>query len=138
MLINFITWSTQRTIDKSYLSYLGTRNFLPRFDNNMMFWGSFLSRQHNNMATLFNDPFMEPQFSNRQSKTLPYQVQADTHRQRYAWVQAQSMRLSVSSVRIHLRRDISVSNVRLLMASQQGQRLVGSLFLTVSHFLIST
>lgn len=29
------------------------------------------------MAALFNDPFMEPQFSNRQSKTLPYQV--DTH-----------------------------------------------------------
>ncbi|TKS69479.1 CREB-regulated transcription coactivator 3 [Collichthys lucidus] len=30
--------------------------------------------QHNNMVTLFNDPFMEPQFSNRQSKTLPYQL----------------------------------------------------------------
>ncbi|XP_070759767.1 CREB-regulated transcription coactivator 3 [Enoplosus armatus] len=34
----------------------------------------FNTSQHNNMATLFNDPFMEPQFSNRQSKTLPYQL----------------------------------------------------------------
>ncbi|XP_070814351.1 CREB-regulated transcription coactivator 3 isoform X2 [Chaetodon trifascialis] len=34
----------------------------------------FSTSQHNNMATLFNDPFMEPQFSNRQSKTLPYQL----------------------------------------------------------------
>lgn len=34
----------------------------------------FNSSQHNNMATLFSDPFMEPQFSNRQSKTLPYQL----------------------------------------------------------------
>lgn len=30
------------------------------------------------MAALFSDPFMEPQFSNRQSKTLSYQVQTDT------------------------------------------------------------
>ncbi|CAK6977654.1 CREB-regulated transcription coactivator 3 isoform X2 [Scomber scombrus] len=30
--------------------------------------------QHNNMATLFNDPFMEQQFSNRQSKTQAYQL----------------------------------------------------------------
>lgn len=30
------------------------------------------------MATLFSDPFVDLQFSNRQSKTLPYQVQADT------------------------------------------------------------
>ncbi|XP_023264204.1 CREB-regulated transcription coactivator 3-like isoform X2 [Seriola lalandi dorsalis] len=34
----------------------------------------FNTSQHNNMATLFTDPFMEPQFSNRQSKTLPYQL----------------------------------------------------------------
>ncbi|KAK2854282.1 hypothetical protein Q5P01_006943 [Channa striata] len=34
----------------------------------------FNSGQHNNMATLFNDPFMEPQFSNRQNKTHPYQL----------------------------------------------------------------
>ncbi|KAM7424658.1 hypothetical protein PAMA_000828 [Pampus argenteus] len=32
------------------------------------------SQQHNNMATLFSDAFMEPQFSNRQSKTLAYQL----------------------------------------------------------------
>ncbi|XP_050931450.1 CREB-regulated transcription coactivator 3 isoform X2 [Lates calcarifer] len=34
----------------------------------------FNTSQHNNMATLFSDPFMEPQYSNRQSKTLPYQL----------------------------------------------------------------
>ncbi|XP_042341079.1 CREB-regulated transcription coactivator 3 isoform X2 [Plectropomus leopardus] len=34
----------------------------------------FNTSQHNNMATLFNDPFMEPQFSNRQTKTHPYQL----------------------------------------------------------------
>ncbi|XP_073320239.1 CREB-regulated transcription coactivator 3 [Pagrus major] len=34
----------------------------------------FNASQNNNMAALFNDPFMEPQFSNRQSKTLPYQL----------------------------------------------------------------
>ncbi|XP_039980138.1 CREB-regulated transcription coactivator 3 isoform X2 [Xiphias gladius] len=34
----------------------------------------FNTSQHNNMATLFSDPFMEPQFSSRQSKNLPYQL----------------------------------------------------------------
>uniref|UniRef100_A0A3B4ZZP9 CREB-regulated transcription coactivator 3-like n=1 Tax=Stegastes partitus TaxID=144197 RepID=A0A3B4ZZP9_9TELE len=34
----------------------------------------FNSSQHNNMAALFSDQFMEPQFSNRQTKTLPYQL----------------------------------------------------------------
>ncbi|XP_026233704.1 CREB-regulated transcription coactivator 3 isoform X2 [Anabas testudineus] len=34
----------------------------------------FNTSQHNNMAALFSDPFMEPQFSNRQSKTLSYQL----------------------------------------------------------------
>ncbi|XP_029353500.1 CREB-regulated transcription coactivator 3 isoform X2 [Echeneis naucrates] len=34
----------------------------------------FNTNQHNNMVSLFNDPFMEPQFSNRSSKTLPYQM----------------------------------------------------------------
>ncbi|XP_070690612.1 CREB-regulated transcription coactivator 3 [Pempheris klunzingeri] len=34
----------------------------------------FNTSQHNNMATLFSDPFMEQQFSNRQTKTLPYQL----------------------------------------------------------------
>ncbi|XP_032368024.1 CREB-regulated transcription coactivator 3 isoform X3 [Etheostoma spectabile] len=32
----------------------------------------FNTSQHNNMAALFNDPFMEQQFSNRQTKTHPY------------------------------------------------------------------
>ncbi|XP_068595449.1 CREB-regulated transcription coactivator 3 [Brachionichthys hirsutus] len=34
----------------------------------------FNASQHNNLATLFNDPFMDPQFSNCQSKSLPYQL----------------------------------------------------------------
>ncbi|KAG7481991.1 CREB-regulated transcription coactivator 3 isoform X4 [Solea senegalensis] len=34
----------------------------------------FSTGQHNNMATLFNDPFMEPQFTNRQTKTLLNQL----------------------------------------------------------------
>ncbi|XP_053180260.1 LOW QUALITY PROTEIN: CREB-regulated transcription coactivator 3 [Scomber japonicus] len=34
----------------------------------------FNASQHNNMATLFNDPFMEQQFSNRQSKAQAYQL----------------------------------------------------------------
>ncbi|XP_056269263.1 CREB-regulated transcription coactivator 3 isoform X3 [Pseudoliparis swirei] len=34
----------------------------------------FNMSQQNNMAALFNDPFMEQQFSNRQSKTHPYQL----------------------------------------------------------------
>lgn len=34
----------------------------------------FNTSQHNNMAALFNDPFMEQQFSNRQGKNLPYQL----------------------------------------------------------------
>ncbi|KAM9366913.1 LOW QUALITY PROTEIN: CREB-regulated transcription coactivator 3 [Symphorus nematophorus] len=34
----------------------------------------FNTSQQNNMAALFNSPFMEPQFSNRQSKNLPYQL----------------------------------------------------------------
>ncbi|XP_069384648.1 CREB-regulated transcription coactivator 3 isoform X2 [Paralichthys olivaceus] len=33
----------------------------------------FNTGHHNNMSTLFNDPFMEPQF-NRQNKTFPYQL----------------------------------------------------------------
>lgn len=35
------------------------------------------------MATIFGDPFMEQQFSNLQSKALPYQV--DAHRPKAAW-----------------------------------------------------
>ncbi|XP_078018564.1 CREB-regulated transcription coactivator 3 isoform X3 [Epinephelus lanceolatus] len=34
----------------------------------------FSTSQHNNLATLFSDPFMEPQYSNRQTKTHPYQL----------------------------------------------------------------
>ncbi|KAM6949762.1 CREB-regulated transcription coactivator 3 isoform 2-T2 [Lycodopsis pacificus] len=34
----------------------------------------FNTSQHNNMAAFFNDPFMEQQFSNRQTKTHPYQL----------------------------------------------------------------
>ncbi|XP_058485873.1 CREB-regulated transcription coactivator 3 isoform X3 [Solea solea] len=34
----------------------------------------FSTGQHNNMATLFNDPFMEPQFTNRQTKTFLNQL----------------------------------------------------------------
>ncbi|KAL7405872.1 hypothetical protein ABVT39_009093 [Epinephelus coioides] len=34
----------------------------------------FNTSQHNNLATLFSDPFMEPQYSNRQTKTHPYQL----------------------------------------------------------------
>ncbi|XP_076002984.1 CREB-regulated transcription coactivator 3 isoform X2 [Genypterus blacodes] len=34
----------------------------------------FNTSHHNNMAAFFSDPFMEPQYSNRQSKTLPYQL----------------------------------------------------------------
>ncbi|XP_068167698.1 CREB-regulated transcription coactivator 3 isoform X2 [Antennarius striatus] len=34
----------------------------------------FNTSQHNNMATLFNDPFVNPQFSNCQSKGLSYQL----------------------------------------------------------------
>ncbi|XP_022070789.1 CREB-regulated transcription coactivator 3 isoform X2 [Acanthochromis polyacanthus] len=34
----------------------------------------FNTSQHNNMAALFSDTFMEPQYSNRQTKTLPYQL----------------------------------------------------------------
>lgn len=35
------------------------------------------------MATIFGDPFMEQQFSNLQSKALPYQV--DAHSPNAAW-----------------------------------------------------
>ncbi|XP_029933067.1 CREB-regulated transcription coactivator 3 isoform X2 [Myripristis murdjan] len=34
----------------------------------------FTTSPHNNMAAFFSDPFMEPQFSNRQGKNLPYQL----------------------------------------------------------------
>ncbi|KAM9318174.1 CREB-regulated transcription coactivator 3 isoform 2-T2 [Pholidichthys leucotaenia] len=34
----------------------------------------FHTSQHNNMAALFSDPYMEPQFCSRQSKNLPYQL----------------------------------------------------------------
>lgn len=34
----------------------------------------FNTSQHNNMAALYNDPFMEPHFSSRQSRTLSYQL----------------------------------------------------------------
>lgn len=34
----------------------------------------FNTSQPNNLAALFSDPFMEPQFSNRQNKTIPYQL----------------------------------------------------------------
>ncbi|XP_071394738.1 CREB-regulated transcription coactivator 3 isoform X2 [Centroberyx affinis] len=34
----------------------------------------FTASPHNNMAAFFSDPFMEPQFSHRQGKTLPYQL----------------------------------------------------------------
>ncbi|XP_031611992.1 CREB-regulated transcription coactivator 3 isoform X1 [Oreochromis aureus] len=34
----------------------------------------FNTSQPNNLAALFSDPFMEPQFSNRQNKMVPYQL----------------------------------------------------------------
>ncbi|KPP80117.1 CREB-regulated transcription coactivator 3-like [Scleropages formosus] len=34
----------------------------------------FNSSSHNNMGTFFSDPFMDPQFSNRQAKALNYQL----------------------------------------------------------------
>lgn len=49
------------------------------------------------MAALFSDPFMEAQFSSRQSKTLPYQVPAHTGKGVYVCCNTTSPADSASS-----------------------------------------
>ena len=61
-------------LNRLYFTELG-RNESNTRSSVIAFRAVFLLLQHNSMAALFSDPFMEQQFSNRQNKTHPYQVQ---------------------------------------------------------------